>query len=177
MRSKIRLLGHPIHPMLVAYPIALYTATLVAAIVAAAGGDPFVFRLAVVANVAGVGMAVLAAIPGFLDWLLAIPAATPAKTTGLLHMGLNVAALVLFAVNAVIHVGQWNDPARDTVLFIVLAAAGVLCTIGAGFAGWSLVQTHHVGIELTPEQRRLEPAAGGLAGEELEARATTTAAR
>src|SRR5213082_2921221 len=32
-------------------------------------------------------MAVLAALPGFLDWLLGIPNGTPAKRTGLLHMG------------------------------------------------------------------------------------------
>jgi uncharacterized membrane protein len=27
MYSKVKIIGHPIHPMLVAYPIALYTST------------------------------------------------------------------------------------------------------------------------------------------------------
>ena len=48
--SQLTLFGHPIHPMLIAYPIALYTATLVAFIIAAARGDTFWFRVAVVAS-------------------------------------------------------------------------------------------------------------------------------
>ena len=39
MYSKIKILGHPIHPIIVAYPIALYTATLVAYIISAALGS------------------------------------------------------------------------------------------------------------------------------------------
>ena len=33
MYSKIKIFGHPIHPMLVAYPIAFYTSTLVGFII------------------------------------------------------------------------------------------------------------------------------------------------
>ena len=106
MYSKIKLAGHPIHPMLVAYPIAMYTFTLVFLLVYMLQGDPFWFRLAVVLNVVGVLMALLTAIPGFLDWLLGIPSGTRAKSTGLTHMILNVIALVLFALAALITVGQ-----------------------------------------------------------------------
>lgn len=159
MYSQITIVGHPIHPMLIAYPIALYTATLVAFIIAAArGGDMFWFRVAVVASIGGVIMAAVAALPGFIDWAMGIPTGTAAKAHGLRHMLLNVVALVLFLINAVVHAGQWGAAHPDMAWGIVLALLGVLCTVGAGFFGWTMIQTDHVGIQLTPEQERLESA-------------------
>lgn len=155
MYSKIKILGHPIHPVLVAYPIALYTATLVAYIVYAANKDPFFFKAAVAANIAGIVMAALAALPGFIDWAVGIPGGTPAKRHGLTHMLLNVTALVLFVVNALVHTGDWKNPSGETS-GIILSLLGVLCTVAAGFFGWTLIQTDHVGVELSPEQERLE---------------------
>ncbi len=158
MYSKIKLLGHPMHPMLVSFPIAMYTSTLVAYIIYAIVGDIFWFHLAVVANVAGVVMALITAIPGFLDWALGIPKGIRAKSHGLMHMLLNVSALVIFAINLLFYVGQWNQPNPNPALGIVLALVGELITIGAGYLGWTLVQTDHVGVELKPEQARYEPA-------------------
>lgn len=155
MYSKVKVLGHPIHPMLVAYPIALYTSTLVAYIIYGANDDPFFFKAAVAANVAGVIMAAITALPGFIDWAVGIPNGTPAKSHGLTHMLLNVTALVLFVINAIIHTGDWDKPS-STASGIILALIGVLCTVGAGYFGWTMIQTDHVGVELTPEQERLE---------------------
>lgn len=156
MHSKAKILGHPIHPMLVAFPVAFYTGTLVAFIVYAASHDFFWCRVATVANWAGVIMAGMAAAPGLVDWLT-IPRAHAAKRTGLIHMGLNVASLAVFLVNAIAYSENWNGPAPDAGMGIVLSAIGVLLTLPAGFLGWSLVQDHHVGVALSPEQERLEP--------------------
>lgn len=78
MYSKIKIFGHPIHPMLVAYPIAFYTATLVCYIVYNSNQNVFWFKVAYAANLAGIIMAVVAALPGFIDWLY-IPSNTAAK--------------------------------------------------------------------------------------------------
>jgi uncharacterized membrane protein len=160
MYGKIKLLGHPIHPMLVAFPIALYTWSLVAYLIYLIGADPFWFRVGVATNVAGIIMAVVTALPGFLDWLLGVPAAIPARQHGLTHMVLNVAALVLFLINALVHVGQWAAVNPDRAWGFILALLGVGCTVAAGFFGWTMIQHDHVGIELTPEQARLEPSSG-----------------
>ena len=69
MYSKVKIAGHPIHPMIIAYPVAFYTATLVCFIVYHSNLNVFWFKVAVVANAAGVVMAVVAALPGFIDWL------------------------------------------------------------------------------------------------------------
>jgi uncharacterized membrane protein len=157
VRSKVKLLGHPVHPMLVAFPVAFYTGTAAAFIVYAASQNLFWFRLAVVLNCAGVVMAVLAALPGFVDWLLAIPNGTQAKSTGLKHMALNVLALAVFTVNGAIQLGQWNSLTPGAAAGIVLSLLGVGLTIGAGFLGWSLVQNYHIGVDLNREQERFEP--------------------
>jgi uncharacterized membrane protein len=157
MYSRVKALGHPIHPMLVGFPVAFYTATPIALIVHAATHDPFWFHLAVVANCAGVVMAVAAAVPGFLDWATGIPRNHPASATGLRHLGLNVGALVVFVICAAVGLGKWNDAIPRGGGMIVLSLFGLALTVLAGYLGWTLVQNHHVGVALSPEQERLEP--------------------
>lgn len=170
MYSKVRIAGHPVHPMLIAFPVAFYTATLLGYAAYAATDNLFWWRLGLLSNAAGVLSAVLAAIPGFIDWATGIPKGSAAKATGRIHMLLNVGALALFTVNLLAQANRWMELTRtvattgqidapDPALALVLSALGVLLTIAAGFFGWKLVQTHHVGVDLSEEQRRLEPPA------------------
>jgi uncharacterized membrane protein len=146
MYSKVKILGHPIHPMLVAYPIAFYTATLVCYIVYHANSNPFWFKVAVVANIAGAAMAALAAIPGLIDWWF-IPADASAKKTGLFHMICNVLALACFAIVAFSECKKWDQATPTLGVAIPLTALGFVFTLLAGFLGWALVQKHHVGVD------------------------------
>lgn len=147
MYSKVKIAGHPLHPMLVAYPVAFYTATLVCYLVYNGNANPFWFKVAVLANVAGVVMAALAALPGLIDWL-AIPADSRAKKTGLFHMVCNVLALVCFGFAALTEYKKWDDATPSLGAAIPLAAIGFLLTLAAGFLGWTLVQKHHVGVDV-----------------------------
>jgi uncharacterized membrane protein len=156
MWSKVKILGHPVHPMLVAYPIAFYTSTLVGFTLYAATDEPFWLKFTIAVNLAGIAMALVAALPGFVDWASGIPNGTQAKSTGLLHMSLNLAALVLFVITFVVYVDNWNRPATGATLGLVLSAIGVALTVLAGFQGWRLIQDHHVGVNLSPEQLLVE---------------------
>jgi uncharacterized membrane protein len=156
MQAKAKIMGHPIHPMLIPFPVAFYTATVVAYILYALTASLFWFHFAVVMNIAGVVMAVVAAIPGIVDWT-ALPRKTPARSTGFKHLLLNAAAGVVFAVNAGIQLVQWNELRPSFGAAIVLSLTGLVLTGIAGVLGWTMVQHHHVGVELTPEQERLEP--------------------
>jgi uncharacterized membrane protein len=147
MYSKVKIFGHPIHPMLVAYPVAFYTATVVCYIVYNSNNNPFWFKVAVVANIAGVVMAALAAIPGFIDWLF-IPSDSRAKKTGLFHMVCNVLALICFAIAAWTEYPKWNEANPTLGWAIPLTAIGFILTLTAGFLGWTLVQKHHVGVDV-----------------------------
>jgi len=148
MESKANILGHPIHPMLVGFPVAFYLATLIAYVIYALTGSTFAFRVGVTANVAGVANAAIAAVPGFIDWAFAIPKGHPAKAIGLEHMILNVSALVLFGIDAFMQVAHWNDAAPDSFAAIALASVGSVLTFAAGYLGWKMVQMHHVGVDV-----------------------------
>ena len=157
MYSKIKFFGHPIHPMIIAYPIAFYTGTLVGFIVYAATNDFFWLKLTIALNLAGIAMAVVAALPGFLDWLLGIPSGTGAKKDGLIHGLFNVAALGSFTASFISYASHWNGPATGAALGIVPSAIGVGCTLAAGWYGWMLVQGWHVGVDLKGTQVQADP--------------------
>jgi uncharacterized membrane protein len=146
MSSKVNILGHPVHPMLVAYPIAFNTATLVAFIIYGVNGDPFWLKMAIALNAAAVVMAIVAAIPGLHRLGCRHPQRHPGEAVGRVHMGLNVAALVLFIISFFSYYRYWYSLTTGATAGIVLTAIGVALTIAAGFQGWALVQTHHVGV-------------------------------
>jgi len=154
MYSKIKIMGHPVHPMLVTFPISFYTSTLIAFIIYAFSGAQFWFRVGIIANVAGVAMAVVAATFGFLDWFLGIPSGTEAKSTGIKHMSLNLISLLLFLITLVFNAGEWSAAAPVMHGAIILPLLGFLTTLCAGYYGWTLVQNLHVGVEFTSAEER-----------------------
>lgn len=147
MYSKVKIAGHPVHPVFVSYPVAFYTATLACYIVYGFNGHPFWFKVAVAANIAGAVMAVVATLPGFIDWLN-IPADSRAKKTGLFHMVCNVLALLCFGLNAWLQYLKWDEANPALGLALPLSGLGFLLTLIAGFLGRTLVQKHHVGIDV-----------------------------
>lgn len=159
--SKAKLLGHPIHPMLVAFPITFFTSTLIASIVYLATSDRDWFRLAYFANAAGVVTALIAAVPGFLDWT-GIPSHLRAKQVGMVHLTLNLIVVSIFTLNLGMQGAQLTDATPSGWSGFVLSLIGVMLLLVSGYYGWSLVQTHHVGIDLTREQELLDRTRQGL---------------
>lgn len=153
MYSRAKISDHPIHPALVAFPFVFYTSTVAALIAHAMTGDPFWFRAALTTNIAGVVMAVVAAIPGAIDLFAGIPHRSPARATGHLHASLQIAALALFTVSGVLVWNRWyareligGEMVIDGLAPLVVASLGLVATVIGGSLGWKLVQTHHVGI-------------------------------
>lgn len=154
MYSKAKIAGHPIHPMLIPFPITFYTVTVAALIAFTQTGDGFWFRVAIYANCAGVITAALAAIPGAIDALAGIPNGTQARSTALVHGGLNATTLVLFVVSLSQLWAHRLDRVPDVTLSLVLGGLGIILMLVAGALGWKLVQTHHVGIEPRSAEER-----------------------
>ncbi|MDB4954731.1 MAG: Rieske (2Fe-2S) oxidoreductase [Myxococcales bacterium] len=155
MYTKARIAEHPIHPMLVAFPITLYVATVVSLFAFIGTIDYFWYRAATYANIAAVVMAVVAAVPGLID-LLNVPAHSRARATGLRHAAFNTLSLVMFAISAIVLANNWfarhmqeGYYVLDTAAPIVLGLIGLASTAIAGYLGWTLVQTHHVGVAPT----------------------------
>jgi uncharacterized membrane protein len=156
MYSKIKIFGHPLHAILVAYPVAFYTSTFISFILFALNGNQFCYDFGYVSNIIGISSAAIAALPGFIDWAIGIPNDIPAKSRGMKHMILNVLALTLFISNVVVHTKEDTSP--NMTVALGLTGAGLACTLVAAFLGGELMQKDHVGIILTAEQEKLEPA-------------------
>lgn len=149
MYSKAKLAGHPIHPMLVAFPIAFYTATVVALIVYGGGANPFWYHAAFWTALAGVVMAVVAAVPGLVD-LVSLPDKSRAKDTGLKHAAFNLLTLGLFVIDTIVLGVDWYSAGPLHWGWpLVLGLIGLASMAVAGSLGWKMVQTHHVGIKPT----------------------------
>jgi uncharacterized membrane protein len=153
MYSKARIAGHPIHPMIVAFPIAFYTATVATLLAYVGTHETFWFRLAMVANIAGIVTAVIAVIPGAID-LFALPRDSRARATGIKHAGFNLLATGLFAITAVLLYRAWSQRVMvggeyvfDATIPLAMGVVAWVSMVIAGSLGWTLVQTHHVGVK------------------------------
>lgn len=156
MYSRIKIFGHPVHPMLVDFPIVLYTITFVGFVVYGLNDSAFAYKAAYYANWIGIFAALLAAVPGSLDWFLGIPRKSAASRCGLLHGSLNVTALLFFLANALWVRGTVDAPLPSVGMPLVLTGIGLLLTVVAGWHGFALISRYKVGVELNAEQAAQE---------------------
>src|SRR4029079_5654622 len=97
MKSKVNIKSHPLHPILVPFPIAFFTGTLISHLVGWLMNMPDLLRTAYFLNIVGIGFALLAAVPGFLDFLYTVPPKSTGKKRAAKHGIINVSMLVCFA--------------------------------------------------------------------------------
>jgi len=142
-RSTVRIARHPIHPMLVPFPIVCFIGTLLSDIAYWRTADMFWANVSAWLISAGVIMGLLAGIAGLIDFLSnpLIRAQAPAWP----HMLGNVLVLVLAFFNMLIH-------SRDawTSIFptgLILSAVTVLILLFTGWLGGAMVYRHRVGVD------------------------------
>ena len=138
-RSTAKIGDHPIHPMLVPFPIVCFILTFVCDILYVRGNT----GVAAASNwLLGIGLvfAALAAVAGLTDFLgeKRIQGADAVK-----HMLANVTAVVLEVVNLVLRLGN-PDFIASTGVYI--SAVVVLILIYSGWKGGDLVYRHGMGV-------------------------------
>lgn len=141
MESKVKVLGHPVHQMLIPFPIGLLgTAVVFDAIY-------LVFHNQAMASVvfwmmlAGIVSGLVAAPFGFFDWRV-IPKHTRAKRVGAVHGLGNVVMLVLFVLSLL---GRQETP--PPTIAHILSFAGFLLAGVTGWLGGELVDRHAIGVD------------------------------
>jgi uncharacterized membrane protein len=141
--STIEIAGHPIHPMLIPFPIAFFVGALAADIVFAANGNPFWGTAAVWLLIAGLVMAVLAALAGVTDFLSdgRIRQLNPAWR----HLIGNVVAVVIEIVNLWLRLARGPDFVLPVGL--ILSAVVTLLLLYTGWQGWEMVYRDRVGVK------------------------------
>ncbi|WP_409477309.1 DUF2231 domain-containing protein [Pseudobdellovibrio sp. HCB154] len=156
MYSKVKILGRAVHPMLVSFPIVFYTAAFVCFCLFQNTANLFWYRVAFIANLAGVVAAAAAAVPGSIDLFIGVPKNTEPRRRGYLHAALNVSSLILFAINLYLIWGTFNMSVTPNSINAVITGIGFGLTVVAAYHGHTLVARDKVGVDLTPEQERIE---------------------
>jgi len=144
MRSKASVQGHPIHPMLVGFPIALWVAGFIFDLISARGSNTGLWAAGFYSIIAGCVMAVLAAVAGVVDWLYTVPPESSAKNRGAIHGGLNSLALLLFIYVAYRLGSPSSEPDGLTLL---LMGIGVVIIAVSGWLGGTLVYRNQIGVD------------------------------
>ena len=160
MESKARVMGHPIHPILIPFPIGLLTTSVIFDVVHLIAGGAKWAEISFWMIAVGVIGGLFAAVFGLIDWL-GIPSGTRAKAVGLGHGLSNVLMVALFAVSWLLRSGVPGDPG---VLPIVLSFVGVGLVSLGGFLGGELVFRMGVGVAAGANPNASGSSSGRLTG-------------
>ncbi len=144
MESRAKLLGHPVHPMLIVLPLGLFIGAVVFDGVYLWRGSPTFATVAYWNIAGGILGGLLAGVFGLIDWL-AIPTGTRAKRIGLLHGASNVVVVLIFA--AVWWIRGDTPDIRPTTTLFLLEVVGLGLGAVAGWLGGELVDRLGVGVD------------------------------
>ena len=144
MISKAHIKSHPIHPILITFPIGLWIAALLFDLIGNAAGNPLLIAAGYYAIIGGCIGAALAAVPGLIDLFGVVPPRSSARNRGYLHGGLNSLALLLFIFIA-FHRGSGNT-APDGLAF-GLEVIGVALVGFSGWLGGTLAYRNQIGVD------------------------------
>lgn len=143
MESKVKFAGHPVHPMLIVFPLGLLATAVIFDIIYLVSGHSQWTMVAYYMIGAGVIGGLAAAVFGWLDWF-AIPNGTRAKRIGLWHGIGNVAVVGLFILSWLLRRENVEVPPTGAIV------AGLLALVLAAVTGWlggELVDRLGVGVD------------------------------
>lgn len=147
MASKASIGGHPVHPMIIPFPLALWTTSFIADLLfyfTRHGSLPLIAKFLLVAGCIG---AVVAAIPGLIDWSAIKHAET--KRVANWHARLNIIALLVFAASLYLRMRSGGAALVDYRLRIpfLISLVGVILIMISGWLGGKLSFEHGVGVK------------------------------
>ena len=142
MESRAKLLGHPVHQMLIVFPLGLLATAVIIDVIYFVNGALLFAELSYYLVIAGLIGGVVAAPFGLIDWL-AIPRNTRAKRIGALHGGGNVVVLLLFLASALLRASL---PAAPPVVAYVCSFGGAALALVTAWLGGELVDRLGIGV-------------------------------
>jgi nitrite reductase/ring-hydroxylating ferredoxin subunit/uncharacterized membrane protein len=142
MRSTAHFRGHPIHPALIPFPIGCLIVGFLFELAGALTGATAWSATAGHLLIAGIAFGLLAAVPGLIDYLKAVPPRSSAKQRARQHGLLNATALVLFSAALAMR----NDVTAGPIA-LVLEALGSGVLLYAGWLGGILVNRNMMGVD------------------------------
>lgn len=145
--STAAIRGHPIHPMLIPFPLAFLVGVLLTDLAYWATSDLFWARASLWLAGAGTLSGLLAAVFGLIDYFTIRRVREHAM--GQIHFLGNAAVLVLSLVNWLLRIG---DPAAAILPWGLLLSVVVAAILGVtGWAGGELSYRHRIGVMREPD--------------------------
>jgi nitrite reductase/ring-hydroxylating ferredoxin subunit/uncharacterized membrane protein len=138
------LLGHPLHPMLIPFPIAFLSGAVLFDVTARLLGKPDWSTTAAHLLAAGIVTGLAAAAPGAVDFVYTVPPESSARTRALKHMGANLSAIAVFALAWLLR----PEPPTAPGMLILIAEIAALAMLGAGgYMGGTLVTRNLISVD------------------------------
>ncbi|MEW6161407.1 MAG: DUF2231 domain-containing protein [Verrucomicrobiota bacterium] len=138
-------LRHPLHPLLVHFPLALFVFSFVLDLASLAfANEPALVRGSYYLIGGGIVFAMVAAVAGFTDYL-DIRSDHPARRIAAMHMFLNLAAVGFYGINFGLRSTGLAENEIPALGWILSALSLVLLSI-SGYLGGQLVYDHGIGV-------------------------------
>jgi uncharacterized membrane protein len=144
MESRVKVAGHPIHPVLVTLPLGMLGAAVIFDIIYLITGNTIFPTITFYNMAAGIIAGLLAAIFGFVDWL-ALPSGTRAKTVGAAHGIGNATLVVLFAISWLLRASAPDH--LPSPLALIFSFAGILLGLVTAWLGGEMVYRLRVAFD------------------------------
>ncbi|HEY2932768.1 MAG TPA: Rieske 2Fe-2S domain-containing protein [Acidobacteriota bacterium] len=144
MRSTAHFQGHPIHPALIPYPFAFLSGAFLFNLAGWYFDRPPLWIAGGYVALAGMATALIAAVPGFVDYLYTVPPNSSGKSRAAKHGLLNIGSLLLFAGAWWVRGGSGEPP---TLLTLGMELIGFAMLNTAGYMGGTLVSRNQISID------------------------------
>ena len=146
MRTPASIAKHPIHPMLIVFPVGLWIFSLICDLIALRAAPESVWStMAFHTMVGGLVGALAAAVPGFID-LLSL-ADRQIKRIAVIHMAINLAVVALYAMNIWLRASDPTSMSTGMSTPVLLSIIGVALLFVSGWLGGQMVHVYGVGVE------------------------------
>ena len=144
MRSRASFRSHPIHPALIPFPLAFLFGAIGFDLAGHITSQSSLWTTGGYLALTGIAMALLAAIPGLIDYLYTVPPKSSGKRRATRHMAVNLTAVALFALAFWIRGGANAEPPLASLALGVIGA--VLLAVG-GWMGGVLVSRNQISVD------------------------------
>lgn len=143
MKSKAHIKSHPLHPILIVFPIAFFIGAFVFDCLSIVYNNNTFWQTGFYLVYAGIAGALLAAIPGIIDYIYTVPPNSSGKKRAASHGLINIINVLIFSFVA--YYRSANDDAVTTVL--IMEGIGVILLLIAGWMGATLVHRNQIGVD------------------------------
>jgi uncharacterized membrane protein/nitrite reductase/ring-hydroxylating ferredoxin subunit len=143
VKSRANIKGHPLHPILVSFPIAFFIGTFLSDAMLILSDQLFWGQMAKYLEAGGIISALIAAVPGIIDYYSTVPPESSAMKRATMHGILNLSMLFVFGMALLLR----KNNEISIYIILLLEGTGVVILTIAGWLGGTLVHRNQIGVD------------------------------